>query len=172
MFPMNCRRCRADLPAYIHRELTPRRRQRVSQHLTACADCYRAYREHSDLDRELRSIYSAGAPSNAQLQHMWQGVRAELRPAQGQMYPRWRMRYSAALAVLALAIMLPWTFQEGRALAVPLPPTPQIVNQTDSRLPQVVMSLSTPAPAATRTRQATPVFQPNDAPTLLATDTP
>ena len=140
MFHMTCRRCRADLPAYIHRELTPRRRQRVSQHLAACADCYRAYREHSDLDRELRGLYSAGAPNEVQLQHMWQGVRAGLRPAQVQMYPRWRMRYSAALAVLALAIMLPWTFYEGRAWAGPFPPTPQVLAQTNTRPLLVVIN--------------------------------
>ncbi len=170
MLKMTCCRCRADLPAYIHRELPRRRRQRVGQHLAACAECYRIYCEYGDLDRELRAVLAAGAPSNVQLQQIWQGVRAELRPTRAQPYPRWRMRYSAALALLALAIMLPWTFNDRRAMAVPLPPTPHVIAQTDVHKP--VLSLATPAPVATRARTATPDFEPNDAPNLQTTDTP
>ena len=49
-----CRHCRALLPGYIQRELTPKQRAWVSRHLNDCADCYVAYMEQRQLVRELQ----------------------------------------------------------------------------------------------------------------------
>ncbi|MFN8565370.1 MAG: zf-HC2 domain-containing protein [Anaerolineae bacterium] len=48
-----CRHCRALLPGYINRELTPPQRARVSRHLNSCAECYVAYIEQRQLVQEL-----------------------------------------------------------------------------------------------------------------------
>lgn len=168
----SCRRCRADIPAYLHRELTPRRRRRFGQHLNQCAACYAVYRQMRDQDRDLSArLPRIGTADEPQLARIWRGIQADLRPAASTRALHWRMRYSVAVAVLATALVLPWLIQPRQALALPLPPTPHQHTITYTHTQRVV-AMSTDSPVMSTLAQATPAFQPNDAPILLATDTP
>jgi anti-sigma factor RsiW len=46
----SCSHCQAELTAYLHGELPPRRRKRAAQHLNGCAACYAVYRQMRDFD--------------------------------------------------------------------------------------------------------------------------
>jgi hypothetical protein len=70
-----------------------------------------------------------------------------------------------------MALALPWLIQPKQALALPLPPTPYQHTITYTHTQRVV-AMSTGSPTMSTLTQATPAFQPNDAPVLLATDTP
>jgi anti-sigma factor RsiW len=169
---VSCRQCRADIPAYVHHELSARRRQRMHQHLNACADCYLVYRQTRDQDRDLSArLPQIGSASAPQLARVWRGIQAEMRSSTSTHALRWRMRYSVAVAVLAAAMLLPWLFQPQSALALPLPPTPQQHTTTRTDMHRVV-AMSTDMPDWGVRQGATPAFQPNDAPLLLTTDTP
>lgn len=175
-----CRRCRGDIPAYIHRELPIRRRRRVHLHLNGCAACYAYYRHLRDVDDELRATMPViGVPDALQLARVWRGIQAEMRPARPA-YGHWRMRYSLALAMMVLAIVLPWRFAAQQARALPVPPTPQtqtevteaIVRHVAMATPEAGPSLASYAPSLRSDRFATPAIVRNDAPTTIATDTP
>jgi anti-sigma factor RsiW len=172
MLTYTCRRCRAEIPAYIHRELTPRRRQRVHLHLNGCAACYTLYLHMRDQDRELAAaLPRLGAADAPQLAHIWRGIQNEMRPKTRTHSLKRRMRYSLAVTAMAVALLLPWTFYHGQALAaLPLPPTPQQTAVRTYAQSSRVAALSTAQALAAA--QATPSFQSNSAPPMLATDTP
>ncbi len=176
-----CRRCRADIPAYIHRELPPRRRRRVHLHLNGCAACYAFYRNLRDVDAELRAtIPLIGIADAPQLAQVWRGIQAEMRP-QRPAYGHWRMRYSLAMVVLVLAVILPWRFSAEQVRALPTQPTPRVQTDTTEAIVSHVVVMATPdasrdtepAPLATNDERAeTPAIVRNDAPKIIATDTP
>jgi hypothetical protein len=115
-----------------------------------------------------------------QLNRVWQGIQADLRPARAvATYPQMRLRYAVALVALVIALVLPYSLSRQRVLALPLPPTPQNVNDPIT-LPPDVVAMATASPMnldmTVRTRYSAslqpPPFLPNDAPQVPVTETP
>ncbi len=163
-----CRHCRALLPGYIQRELTPKQRVWVSRHLNECDECYVACMEQRQLVRELStSIPRIGTrgespPFDALRAAVLAQVAQPGKPARSMQ----RMgvdyaRYSIAVLLLVVVLLLPLSTR-GRTFNVPTPPTP------DQSLPQGTAVAALPAESATLTA----TLQPNYAPFLGATDTP
>ena len=176
-----CRRCRADIPAYIHRELPPRRRRRVHLHLNGCATCYAFYRNLHDVDDELRATMPLiGVADTLQLARVWRGIQTEMRPPRPS-YGHWRVRYSLAMAIFVLAVVLPWRFAAQQARALPVQPTPRVQTEVTEAVARHVVVMATAEAGLARVSQAsslsagrfaTPAIVRNDAPTIIATDTP
>jgi anti-sigma factor RsiW len=67
------------LPAYVARELDPRRRMRVAKHLSNCAECRAALIRESNLARDLKATMPhIGEPRPGQLARLWPAIRAEI----------------------------------------------------------------------------------------------
>ncbi len=165
-----CRQCRALLPGYIQRELSPKQRTFVARHLSNCSECYVVYTTQQQLERELTFSVPrlGGAP---RLEKMRSAVMAEvLRPAakpKTQLKPTaklYQARYSLSLAALALmiALLLPLSIRN-HTFSLPTPPQPERVT------PQGTAVVSLPT-LGTATLTAT--VQANYAPLPDGTDTP
>lgn len=163
-----CRHCRALLPGYIQRELTPKQRAWVSRHLNECDECYVAYRTQQQLVRELRSgiprIGTRGEspPFDAMRAAVLARVAQPSQPTRSMQ----RMgvdyaRYSIAVLLLVVVLLLPLSTR-GQTFSVPTPPTP------DKSIPQGTAVAALPAESVTLTA----TLQPNYAPYFGATDTP
>jgi anti-sigma factor RsiW len=164
-----CRHCRAELTAYIHKQLSPRRRQRVGHHLNACADCYALYRQLRDVDRDLAaSLPLVGQPGRQQLAGMWQGIQAQI-SAPRRTIPVFRLRYGVAMMLAVMSLVLPWTFNRQAAYALPLPPTPAHTSRI-TNAPDVIAIATADAPTVGFV--PTPTLEANDAPDASATETP
>ena len=164
----SCRQCRALLPGYIHRELSPRQRSFVSRHLSGCAKCYGVYTAQQQLERELAfavpRIGERGMPPR--LDKMRAAVMAEMaRPAaKPKTSPHLtQARYSLSLAaiILMIALLLPWSIQNHSF--VPTQPRPEKVT------PQGTAVIAMPI---TETATLTATMQSNYAPLPDGTDTP
>jgi hypothetical protein len=161
----SCRQCRALLPGYIRRELSPKQRAYVSRHLSVCTECYVFYKTQQQLEHELAfSVPRIGG--TPRLEKMRAVVMAEIaQPAakpksQAKMY---QARYSLAALVLMIALLFPWSIQN-HSFALPTPPQPEKVTPQGTA---VVAMLSTPEPAT-----LTATLQSNHAPLPDGTDTP
>jgi hypothetical protein len=137
--------------------------------LNACANCYTLYRQLRDVDRELQATLPLiGQPSRQQLVGLWQGIQAQMN-APRRTLPMFRLRYGVAVMLAVMALVLPWTFNRQAVYALPLPPTPgsaaRITNPPD------VIAMAT-ADAPTTGFEPTPTLEPNDAPSMSATETP
>jgi anti-sigma factor RsiW len=162
----SCRQYKALLPGYIERELSPKQRERVSRHLSSCAECYVAYTEQRQIVRELaislpRIGASHGEGQAPRLEKIRAGVMSEMR----QPKPTVRLyqaRYSLVALILIVTLLMPWTMR-GQAFPLPTPPQPEQVNPPGTP----VVALPT-ADAATLTA----TLQSNYAPQPGATDTP
>ncbi len=155
-----CRQCRALLPGYIQRELTPEQRERVSRHLTACADCYVAYVEQRDMIRELAISLPRVGSDQPRLDRIRAGVMAELAHPKPPPH-RYPTRYGLVALALVMALLLPMTFHS-YAAELPTQPRPETVT------PQGTGAAATP----TETVTLTATLQSNYAPAPGATDTP
>ena len=165
-----CRQCRALLPGYIQRELSPKQRSSVAHHLTSCSECYVVYTMQQQLQRELAFSVPrlGGAP---RLEKMRSAVMAEVtRPADKPKLPvqakakLYQARYSLSLAVLVLMIslLLPLSIRN-HSFSLPTPPQPEKIT------PQGTAVVALP-PLETATLTAT--VQANYAPLPDGTDTP
>ena len=163
-----CRQCRELLPGYIHRELTPKQRERVSRHLTICPGCYVAYTEQRQLVRELAYSLPRLGGDAPRLDKMRAAVMAEMeRPAP----PRLRLdqaRYGLVALILMTALLLPWSMRQ-RSYPLPTPPQPETIT------PQGTAVVAVPTETATLTATLQSNYAPpsvaNEA-TAAATDTP
>lgn len=156
-----CRVCREHLPGYIARELAPAVRSQVAEHIQTCDACYAAYVHQRELSSELsRTLPGLGNPLPS-LDRIWAGVEAEMRAPKRPTISFEQARYSVAVVLLMIVLLLPWSLR-AHQFNLPTPPTPDTVN--------------TPATPAVLTAKTTseflPPVQPNHAPVLGATDTP
>ncbi|MCA9906107.1 MAG: hypothetical protein KC547_19765, partial [Anaerolineae bacterium] len=142
--------------------------------------CYAYYRHLRDVDNDLRATLPLiGVADAPQLLRVWRGIQAEMRPARPA-YGHWRMRYSLAMAMIVLAIALPWQFAAQQARALPAQPTPRdltdvteaVVQHVAMATPEAGLAQASPALSLNAGRFATPAIVRNDAPTTIATDTP
>lgn len=159
----SCRQCRVLLPGYIQRELSPKQRERVSRHLSDCAECYMVYTQQRQLERELAFNVPRMGGAPPRLEKMRAVVMAEMaHPAakpksQAGLY---QARYSLVALILMIALLLPWSIRS-HSFALPTPPQPE------KTLPQ-----GTAVVVVTYTATLTATLQANYAPLPDGTDTP
>ncbi len=161
---MSCRECRALLPGYIQRELTPKQRERVSRHLNTCIECYAAYEEQRTLVRELVINVPRIGSDHPPLGQIRAAVMAEIAHPKPRRSAHLQARYSLAVLVLMVMLLLPSTFRSYAAAPPPTPPRPE--NVTPSGTIMIVASATEAANTLTATLQS------NYAPISGATDTP
>ncbi|HVU10763.1 MAG TPA: zf-HC2 domain-containing protein [Phototrophicaceae bacterium] len=162
---ISCRECRVLLPGYIQRDLTPKQRERVSRHLNTCSECYAAYEEQRVIVRELAINLPRIGSDHAPLDQIRAAVMAEIaQPKPPRRTARLQARYSVAVLVLMVMLLLPWTFRSYAAEPPPTQPRPE--NATPSATVMVVASATEAANTLTATLQS------NYAPISGATDTP
>jgi anti-sigma factor RsiW len=177
MFSFECRHCRARLPAYIHRELSPRARRRVAAHLSRCDSCNAAYIDYRDAAGSLKAdIPAVGREFDRG--RGWAAVQARLSKPDSSPRKRFQKRYGAAALLVAAALVLPGlTVNAPRAFALqtrlPLQQTPPIwvdsADTPDHGAPSIRVSATPGAKLDTPSVSAvTPPAQPNYAPTLIA----
>lgn len=53
---MNCQSCQDDYLEYRAERLTPERRREISEHLSTCLDCQRAWADFQELDRKIDAL--------------------------------------------------------------------------------------------------------------------
>ena len=158
---MGCRECRGLLSGYIQRELSPKQRERVSRHLSACSDCYAVYVGQRDVARELAINMPRLGSEHPPLDKIRAAVMVEL--AQPKTHTGlYQARYSLAALVLMVTLLLPWTFRS-YASAPPTQPRPENVTPQGTT---VISSAPTEAVTLTATLQS------NYAPIVGVTDTP
>ena len=158
---LTCRQCRALLPGYIQRELTPKQRERVSLHLSACSECYGVYTAQREIVRELAISVPRIGSDHPPLEEMRAAVMAEMaRPRVHR--PLDQARYSLVALALVVALLLPVTF---RTYSAPLATQQRPINAT----PQGTLVIAVPT---TETATLTATLQSNYAPLVSATDTP
>lgn len=156
-----CRHCRALLPGYINRELTPPQRARVSRHLNSCAECYVAYIEQRQLVQELATSVPRIGGEPPRLDKMRAAVMAEMAAPNRTKARLDYARYSMAALVLMLAVLLPWSMR-AHPFALPTPPQPETVTPSGTAV----------AALPTETATLTATLQSNYAPVPGATETP
>lgn len=126
------------LTRYVHGQLRPAQRSRVSNHVRMCVNCRVALAREENLAADLRrEMPLIGQASAGQLSHVWAGVWQEVNSTR----PRSRWNGSsllpglgAMIAVLLLVmVVVPLLVQSGvRAEAAPLQPRPQLTVATAS----------------------------------------
>lgn len=130
-----CRHCQAHLDAYLDRQLTPKARRRVGQHIARCETCYAEYVRRRDLRDELkRTLPLVGQHSAPNFARTWQAVRRDL-PHPTYERRRDQARFGLAALMVMLILLLPFTMRH-RDLPLILPPRPA---------PDVSQQGSTPA---------------------------
>lgn len=177
MYSFECRHCQALLPAYIHRELSPRARRRVAAHLSHCDSCNAAYMDYRDVARSLKADVPAVGRGFDQTRG-WAAVQARLSKPGSSPRKRFQKRYGAAALLVAMALVLPGlTVNTPRAFALqfrlPLQQTPptqvETVDTPDQGALVIRVSATPSAKLETLSVNAvTPPAQPNYAPSLIA----
>lgn len=166
---ITCRECRAQLPAYLDRDLPRESRSQVAAHLDRCDRCHAEYARQRDLLTGLRiDLPALGLLEPSRAGALWASVQGELRAPRRMALPLSQRRMSMLALLLAAALVLPWLLSPGRlsALSLPLPPTPAAteLSLTDAPLAGDL--------AATHTAfQITLPSQPEYAPTQAAAQT-
>jgi anti-sigma factor RsiW len=118
----DCHRCRERLPAFIHRDLSPRARRRIAAHLDCCPACETEYRRQRELSHLLASeIPALGRRNAGGLERVWLGIRT----GKTVQRRRFHKRYGAAALLTLAALILPSVLSAApRATSVPTPATP------------------------------------------------
>ena len=163
----SCRQYRALMPGYIERNLSPRQRERISRHLTACPDCYVAYIEQRQVMRELSiSLPRVGAlptrDAAPRLDYIRAAVMAEIAQPKRSTFRLPQARFSFAALMLVAVLLLPWSMR-GQVFALPPQPLP---------LPATPQGTEVASAAPTEITTLTATLQANYAPEIGATDTP
>lgn len=159
---ITCRVCREHLPGYIARELSHAARSQVAAHIQTCDTCYAAYVKQRELGGELARTLPALGGAHPRLDQIWAGVQADMRQPKRQPIRQEQARYSIAVLLLVIALLLPWSMRSS-AFTLPTPPTPA-----------GLATPSTPVAAvfARYTLDLTPPALSNHAPEMGATNTP
>jgi anti-sigma factor RsiW len=123
---------------YVHGQLRPIQRARVTNHVRMCVNCRVALAREENLAADLRhEMPLIGQASAGQLAQVWAGVWQEIgtpRPRSRLHGTTWLPGLGAMLAVLLLVIVaVPLLIHGGlRAEAAPLQPRPEIMVATAS----------------------------------------
>lgn len=185
MFSIECRHCRSLLPAYIHRELSPRARRRVAAHLSRCDSCSAVYIDYREVARTLKSDMPAIGRGFDQGRG-WAAVQERLSQPTASPRKRFQKRYGAAALLVVAALVLPGLSANApRAFALqlrlPLQQTPPAWVETADKPDQGTLLVRVSATPSAKLETLslngiTPPAQPNYAPSLVvqgqATDTP
>lgn len=129
---MKCKGCQFHMTAYLHGELAPQVRQRMTQHIQRCPICYTVYVQQRDMQRDL-AYYMPLLGTAPRYDKMWASIQAGMARPREQ---RYQVRYAFAALMLVLALLLPWTMGRGplALAALPTQPSPAL---TATRTPPV-----------------------------------
>ncbi|HYO89948.1 MAG TPA: zf-HC2 domain-containing protein [Candidatus Limnocylindrales bacterium] len=166
MTAINCRECRALLPAYLDRELTTAVRSRVAAHLDGCDRCHADYVRQRELAAGLRTdLPGLGRLDPVRAGALWTAVQTDLVAPRRVALPFSQGRMSLAVLLMAAALVLPWLVSTGRLSAqpLPLPPTPVSAG---------VLATDTPLDAVVGTSRSVVSITPPNAPEYAPTQAP
>jgi predicted anti-sigma-YlaC factor YlaD len=177
---MTCHDCRAHLPGYIHRELSPLVRRRVGAHLDKCEACYAVYTSQREVARELtQQVPLIGQADAPRLGKIWSSIQVEMARPRRSTLSRIPRRRGFAIVILVLVLLLPslgfHALQQRQvAMALPVPPTP---TETSERTSQAVAMATATCncaiqAAATAAPEVTLPAQPNYPPNTSGTEVP
>ncbi|NPV68488.1 MAG: hypothetical protein HPY64_15195 [Anaerolineae bacterium] len=159
------------LTAYLHGELAPHLRERVSRHVRECDECYAALRREQELARELGdSMPVFGAPRNEQLARVLSGILAEAGNHQGMAAFR-VPRAGVALLLSLLLVLLPALVMPRAAVSAPDQPAPYMIaataTQSSTDAPTgLVIALPTAIAARQPLPTEPPAFNPSPVPVV------
>ncbi|MBN2472805.1 MAG: zf-HC2 domain-containing protein [Anaerolineae bacterium] len=168
------------LAAYVHGELPPHLRERVSRHVQQCDACYAALVRERELNRTLQDgLRGMGAPRSEQLARLLPGILAESAPPR----PAHRARrpglgLAVGLSMLLILLMPALVMPRVSAIASPQDqPSPQVRvtathNVTDAPvhgLPVHVIASPTVVAVQLVVMTQPPLLNPSPAPVLQAT---
>ena len=75
----NCKKCQANLVAYLHHELSPKKRQQVSLHLDRCERCYGIYLQEQDVMQNLTQIVPlVGQAKKPTFDRVWTAIQRDI----------------------------------------------------------------------------------------------
>lgn len=160
------------ITAYVHGELPPHLRERVSRHVQQCDACYAALRRERELNDTLQDgLGIVSVPRPEQLARLLPGIMAESPPARPVRNNR---RSDAGLAVLItmLVILLVPALIMPRVAAISSPqdqPPPQVlVTATQVVTDAPSLAVASPTAVAVRFLAVTdpPELNPSPAPVL------
>jgi anti-sigma factor RsiW len=152
------------LIAYIHDELPPHLRARVSRHVQHCDWCYAALRREEDLARLLQAeMPVVGTPTRGQLNRLLPGILAEVTPRPA---PRSSFRGAGFAVALVVTLLV--------ALFVPALSAPRAVASYAPSQPVGPAIAATATQSTTDTPSDVPVYLPTAVAqhVVLATDLP
>ena len=125
--------CKWRMVAYVNGELSPALRRRMAWYIEQYPACYAEYRRQRELRLELteRIPVVFGAPSNANIKHLWRNIEREIaKPRRLSLSTSHLMVYTLTLGALLWMIVLITTLhQSDGATLVITPPTPDNVVQ-------------------------------------------
>lgn len=145
---------------FLHGELLRNEREELDDHLAACRDCERLYREVADLDRLLRSLPDKGAdpPPFLRARILANLPEAGASASTGRRLGRWAAALSAAAAcaLLAFALFRGEVPRGDRVASLPPPADPRT-----SAIPPGESGPGAPAPAEPAKPEGPPEAAPS-----------
>lgn len=171
---ITCRECQFHLVAYIHNELPPHLRRRVSYHLDDCSACYGVYIQQRDLARDLQNVVPmVGRGEKPRLDRVWSAVQTDMtKPRRISIF--YQTRYGLALMAAVLGLLFPWVVgsQNVTLAAPPTQPAPLLAVQTAGITAPVLQGTAIALSVTVGDGAATPEAQPRGAPAPGATAAP
>ena len=166
------------LAAFVHDELPPHLRIRVSRHVQECDACYAALVRERELNRALQDgLRCVGAPRDDELARLLPGIMAEatpVRPVRSSMR-RPGLGLAVVLSLMVLLLMPALVMPRVSAISAPQDqPSPQVrVSATHSVTDAAVHVIASPTAVAVRFVTVTqpPLLNPSPVPVLQATAT-
>ncbi|GAB4570690.1 MAG: hypothetical protein Kow0077_05390 [Anaerolineae bacterium] len=160
------------LTAYVHDELPPHLRERVSRHVRECDGCYAALRRERELAAALKvEMHGMGVPRGEQLSRLLPAIVSETAGARGRGGRGTPGIGFGVVLVIALFLLMP-ALMMSRAVAFTVPqdqPSPQVVmTATQSVTDAPVFVVASPTAVAVRFEVVTeaPAVNPSPVPVL------
>ena len=133
---MKCRDCKHYMTAYLHGELPPKLKRRMTLHIQQCPMCYTTYIQQRNLVRDLeQTVPLVGQPGRSRLDKVWTAIQADMAHPRSAR-PPFSSRFGLVAFALMVALLLPWTIgkQHTTLASVPTQPSPalsELVNTPD-----------------------------------------
>ncbi len=163
------------LTAYLHGELAPHLRERVSRHVRECDRCYAALCRERELARELgESMPTFGAPRSDQLARVLSSILIEAGNSRGLSMARLSPAGMVLLFGLVLLLLPALAMPRITVASAPDQPGPHMIvataTQSSTDAP-VVFVVASPTAVAARQIPLTepPAFSPSPVPVIEAT---
>jgi anti-sigma factor RsiW len=150
------------LTAYVHRQLTPAQRERVTRHVRSCPECRAALDREERLVRDLiRTMPLIGQPRPNQLTRLWPAIWREFRLPPVRL-GHWLPSYGLLLALmLACAFFASALFAgPSHAVAAPVQRVPADIRPTLTPVRTDEPTIISPQPSGTASASYLPAASP------------